>query len=49
MAIIVASLWSLEVEAKRQAAHLVTRQEMDDRPLPFRLRDGIAQLLTPYL
>jgi cardiolipin synthase len=37
------------VEAKRKAAHLVTLQEMDDRPLPARLRDGLARLLTPYL
>jgi cardiolipin synthase len=37
------------VEAKREAAHLVTLQEMDGRPLPVRLRDGIARLLTPYL
>ena len=37
------------VETKRKAAHLVTLQEMDDRPLPARLRDGIARLLTPYL
>jgi cardiolipin synthase len=37
------------VEARRKAAHLVTLQEMDDRPLPARLRDGIARLLTPYL
>ena len=37
------------VEAKRKAAHLVTLQEMDARPLPARLRDGIARLLTPYL
>ena len=37
------------VEAKRKAAHLVTLQEMDARPLPVRLRDGIARLLTPYL
>jgi cardiolipin synthase len=37
------------VETKRKAAHLVTLQEMDDRPLPVRLRDGIARLLTPYL
>jgi len=27
----------------------VTLQEMDDRSLPVRLRDGIARLLTPYL
>ena len=37
------------VEIKRKAAHLVTLQEMDGRPLPVRLRDGIARLLTPYL
>ena len=37
------------VEARRKAAHPVTLQEMDDRPLPARLRDGIARLLTPYL
>ena len=49
MAIIAASLWNLEVKAKRNTAHLVTLQEMDDRPPPVRLRDGIARLLTPYL
>jgi cardiolipin synthase len=37
------------VEAKRKTAHPVTLQEMDDRPLPVRLRDGVARLLTPYL
>ncbi len=37
------------VEAKRGAAHPVTLQEMDERPLPARLRDGVARLLTPYL
>jgi cardiolipin synthase len=37
------------IDAKRKAAHLVTLQEMDDRPLPARLRDGVARLLTPYL
>jgi cardiolipin synthase A/B len=37
------------IEAKRKPAHLVTLQEMDGRPLPARLRDGIARLLTPYL
>ena len=29
------------VAAKRKAAHPVTLQEMDDRPLPERLRDGV--------
>jgi cardiolipin synthase len=37
------------VEAKRKSAHLVTLKEMDDRPVPVRLRDGVARLLTPYL
>ncbi len=37
------------IEAKRKSAHLVTLQEMDARPLPARLRDGLARLLTPYL
>jgi cardiolipin synthase len=37
------------IETKRKAAHQVTLQEMDDRSLPVRLRDGVARLLTPYL
>ncbi len=37
------------VETKRAAAHLVTFEEMDSRPLAVRLRDGIARLFTPYL
>jgi cardiolipin synthase len=37
------------VETKRKAAHRVTLHEMDARPLPVRLRDGLARLLTPYL
>jgi cardiolipin synthase len=37
------------VAAKRQSAHLVTLQEADGRPLPARLRDGLARLLMPYL
>jgi len=36
-------------EAKRKAARPVTMEEVDGRPLPTRLRDGIARLLTPYL
>jgi cardiolipin synthase len=36
--------------AKRlQGAHEVTLKEVDERPLPARLRDGIARLATPYL
>jgi cardiolipin synthase len=37
------------VETKRLTAHQVTLQEMDERSLPIRLRDGAARLLTPYL
>ena len=37
------------IETKRKGAHLVTMEEVDGRPLPARLRDGIARLLTPYL
>jgi cardiolipin synthase len=37
------------VETKRKSAHLVTLEEADSRPLPTRLRDGIARLLAPYL
>jgi cardiolipin synthase A/B len=37
------------VETKRKAAHLVTTAELDGRPLPARLRDGLARLLAPYL
>jgi cardiolipin synthase len=37
------------VETKLKAAQLVSLQEVDDRPLAVRLRDGIAGLLTPYL
>ncbi|HVN71576.1 MAG TPA: phospholipase D-like domain-containing protein [Desulfomonilia bacterium] len=37
------------VETKLSGARLVTLEEVDGRPLPARLRDGIARLLTPYL
>jgi cardiolipin synthase A/B len=36
-------------ETKRQAAHPVTKEEVDGRSLPARLRDGVTRLLTPYL
>jgi cardiolipin synthase len=36
-------------ETKRSGAHPVTMAEVNSRPLPARLRDGIARLLTPYL
>jgi cardiolipin synthase len=34
--------------AKRAQAHQVTLQDVDARPLPVRLLDGIARLATPY-
>ncbi len=37
------------VETKRKGSHRVTMEEVNGRPLPARLRDGIARLLTPYL
>jgi cardiolipin synthase len=37
------------LETKRSGARPVTMEEMDGRPLPARLRDGLARLLTPYL
>lgn len=37
------------VDLKRQAAQPITLEEVDSRPLPIRLRDGIARLATPYL
>jgi len=35
--------------AKRRAARVVTAAELDGRPVPVRLRDGIARLASPYL
>jgi cardiolipin synthase len=37
------------VEAKRKSARLVTLTEIDRRPFPSRVRDGVARILTPYL
>ena len=37
------------IETKRKGAHPVTIEEVDSRPLPARLCDGTARLLTPYL
>jgi cardiolipin synthase A/B len=37
------------VDTRRDCARRVTLEEIDGRPLPSRLRDGIAHLLTPYL
>ncbi len=37
------------VQAKRSAGREITLAEVDGRPLPIRLRDGIARLALPYL
>jgi cardiolipin synthase len=37
------------VRAKLERARPVSLQEMDSRPLPARLRDGMARLFTPFL
>jgi cardiolipin synthase len=37
------------VERRIAAARPVTLKEVDGRPLPIRLRDGVARLLQPYL
>lgn len=37
------------VEDKRRRSRPITLEEVDGRPLPIRLRDGVARLLTPYL
>jgi hypothetical protein len=37
------------IENKRAAAHRVTLEEVDGRPWPIRLPDGVARLFVPYL
>lgn len=37
------------VQSKRAKARRVTLEEMDGRPLPVKLRDGLARLFAPYL
>ena len=37
------------VESRRAGARRVTLAEMDARPLPVKLRDGIARLFSPFL
>jgi cardiolipin synthase len=39
----------MRIEEKRKCARPVTLEEINNRSLPARLRDGIARLLTPYL
>ncbi|MEX2027414.1 MAG: phospholipase D-like domain-containing protein, partial [Pirellulaceae bacterium] len=37
------------IDRKRARSKQITLAEVDGRPLPIRLRDGIARLATPYL
>jgi cardiolipin synthase A/B len=37
------------VERKIAASRLLRREELDGRPLPIKLRDGVARLFAPYL
>jgi cardiolipin synthase len=37
------------IDERRSSGREVTLQEMDARPLPVRVRDGLARLFTPYL
>lgn len=37
------------IQQKQARAHRLTLAEVDGRPLPIRLRDGVARLLSPYL
>jgi cardiolipin synthase A/B len=37
------------IRAKLAGARQITLAEVDGRPLPVKLRDGVARLLTPFL
>ena len=37
------------IDAKIAAGRAMTRAELESRPLPVRLRDGLTRLLSPYL
>lgn len=37
------------IDQRLEGARRVTLEELDSRPLPIRLRDGLARLLSPYL
>jgi cardiolipin synthase A/B len=37
------------LDNKKRNAHALTLNEVDSRPVPIRLRDGIARLFSPYL
>lgn len=36
-------------ESIQAVSHCITLKEMDGRPLPIKLRDGVARLFSPYL
>jgi cardiolipin synthase len=37
------------IEERLARSRLLTLEELNGRPLPIRLRDGVARLLSPYL
>ena len=37
------------IEERLSRSRLLTLEELNDRPLPILLRDGVARLLSPYL
>jgi cardiolipin synthase len=37
------------INHKRSTAREITLADVDSRPLPIRLRDGLARLMLPYL
>ena len=37
------------IDARLRAARPLTQADLDRRPLPVKLRDGVARLLSPYL
>jgi cardiolipin synthase len=37
------------VQERISRARLLTLEEVEGRPLPIRVRDGLARLLSPYL
>ncbi|MFQ6046858.1 MAG: phospholipase D-like domain-containing protein, partial [Gemmatimonadales bacterium] len=45
---LVAGLSAL-VESRLEKSRRITKAEVDGRPLPVRLRDGLARLAAPYL
>jgi cardiolipin synthase len=37
------------VQERLSRARLLTLEQVEQRPLPIRMRDGLARLLSPYL